>query len=80
MSGTAKVDITDVVCPTTFVKVKVALDDLEDGEILEIRLNDGEAIQNVPRSLKNEGHKVTSADKTEDGAWLLTVEKGGMEM
>ena len=27
-----KVDITDVVCPVTFVKTKVALEELEDGE------------------------------------------------
>lgn len=35
-----KVDITDVKCPTTFVKAKVALEELDDGQILEIRLND----------------------------------------
>ena len=46
------VDITDVVCPVTFVKAKVALDELDDGQILSIRLNDGEAVQNVPRSIK----------------------------
>ena len=54
---TDTVDITDVVCPVTFVKAKVALEELDDGDILEIRLNDGEPVQNVPRSLKEEGHK-----------------------
>ena len=47
------IDITDVVCPITFVKVKVALEDLEDGQTLGVHLNDGEPIQNVPRSLKD---------------------------
>jgi TusA-related sulfurtransferase len=75
---TAKIDITDVVCPITFVKVKVALDDLEDGQILEVRLNDGEAIQNVPRSLKSEGHKVTGVEKNGDGTYLLRVVKSGL--
>lgn len=46
------VDITDVVCPTTFVKAKVALDELDDGQILAVRMNDGEPVQNVPRSIK----------------------------
>ena len=46
------VDITDVVCPTTFVKAKVAIDELEDGEVIAIRMNDGEPVQNVPRSIK----------------------------
>ena len=46
------VDITDVVCPVTFVKAKVALEELDDGQILSIRMNDGEPVQNVPRSIK----------------------------
>jgi tRNA 2-thiouridine synthesizing protein A len=73
------VDITDVVCPITFVKAKVALEDLEDGQILEIRMNDGEPIQNVPRSFKDEGHKVVSVDKNIDGTYTVLVEKGGLE-
>jgi TusA-related sulfurtransferase len=74
----ARVDITTVVCPVTFVKAKVALEELDDGQILEVRLNDGEPIQNVPRSLKDEGHKVTRVFHNEDGTWLLTVVKGGL--
>ena len=41
---TDRVDITDVTCPVTFVKAKVALEELDDGDILEIRLNDGEPV------------------------------------
>ena len=71
-------DITDVVCPTTFVKVKVALEELDDGQILQVRLNEGEPIQNVPRSLKDEGHKVLSVDDLGDGTFNLLVLKGGL--
>jgi TusA-related sulfurtransferase len=74
----AKVDITTVVCPVTFVKTKVALEELDDGQVLEVRLNAGEPIQNVPRSLKDEGHKVTNVTQSEDGTFLLTVVKGGL--
>ena len=35
---TDSVDITDVVCPVTFVKAKIALEELDDGDILSIRL------------------------------------------
>ena len=38
------VDITDVVCPVTFVKAKVALEELDDGQILSIHMNDGEPV------------------------------------
>ncbi len=75
----AFVDISDVVCPITFVKAKVALEEMEDGQVLEIRLNDGEAIQNVPRSLKDEGHKVASVSHNEDGTYTLTVIKAGLQ-
>lgn len=69
------VDITDVVCPVTFVKAKVALEELEDGEILAIRMNDGEPVQNVPRSIKEEGHQVLKLDDNGDGTYTLIVKK-----
>ena len=47
-----RVDITDVNCPVTFVKTKVALEELDEGQILQVHLNDGEPVQNVPRSLQ----------------------------
>ena len=36
------VDITDVVCPMTFVKAKVAMEELEIGQVLSVHMNDGE--------------------------------------
>jgi Predicted redox protein, regulator of disulfide bond formation len=74
------VDITDVVCPITFVKAKVALEELEDGQILEVKMNEGEPIQNVPRSFKDEGHKVLSVVNNDDGTFTVFVEKGGLEV
>lgn len=71
------VDITDVKCPTTFVKAKVALEELDDGQILSIRLNDGEPVQNVPRSFKEEGHEVLSLTKNDDSAYTLIIRKIG---
>ena len=50
----ASVDITTVVCPTTFVKAKVALDELDVGQVLSVRLNDGEAVANVPLAYDDE--------------------------
>ena len=74
---TDSVDITDVTCPITFVKAKVALEELDDGDILEIRLNDGEPVQNVPRSMKEEGHKVLELSENGDGTYRLIVQKVG---
>lgn len=71
------VDITDVVCPITFVKAKVALEELKEGQVLSIRMNDGEPVQNVPRSIKEEGHQVLKLLKNEDGTYQLIVKKIG---
>lgn len=70
------VDITDVVCPITFVKAKVAIEELEDGQVLEIRMKAGEAIFNVPRSFKEEGHKVIRVTNNNDGTYTVLVVKG----
>ena len=71
------VDITDVVCPTTFVKVKIALEKMEEGEILSVKMNDGEPVQNVPRSIKEEGHQILKLDTNDDGTYTLFVKKVG---
>lgn len=73
------VDITDVVCPMTFVKVKVALEEIAEGEIFRVKLNEGEALLNVPRSLKEEGHKVIDVQQGSDGTYELLVKKGETE-
>ena len=59
------VDITDKVCPLTFVKAKVALEELDDGE----------PVQNVPRSVKEEGHQILKLVDNEDGTYNLIVRK-----
>ena len=69
------VDITDVVCPVTFVKAKVAIDELDDGEVIAIRMNDGEPVANVPRSMKEEGHQILKLTANEDGTYTLIVRK-----
>lgn len=71
------VDITDVVCPTTFVKAKVALEELDDGQIIAVKMNDGEPVQNVPRSIKEEGHQILKLINNEDGTYTLIVKKVG---
>ena len=69
------VDITDKVCPLTFVKAKVAIDELDDGEVLAVRMNDVEPVQNVPRSFKEDGHQVLKLYDNEDGTFTLLVRK-----
>jgi len=71
------VDITDVNCPVTFVKTKVALEELDEGQILQVHLNGGEPLENVPRSIKEEGHEVLNITDNEDGTYELYIKKVG---
>lgn len=68
-------DLTGAVCPMTFVRFKLAIEKIAAGELLEIILNEGEQMQNVPRSIKEEGHRVESVRQEDDGYHLL-VRKG----
>ncbi|MCK5450964.1 MAG: sulfurtransferase TusA family protein, partial [Candidatus Omnitrophica bacterium] len=46
---------------------KLKLEMMDDGQVLEITLDDGEPMRNVPRSVKEEGHKVVGVEKIDDG-------------
>ena len=66
----------DLLLKVTFVKAKVAIEELDQGQVLSVHMNGGEPVQNVPRSMKEEGHKVLKLNKNEDGTYDLIVEKG----
>ena len=58
-SGEAPVyDLRGVACPMNYVKTKLKLEMMEAGEKLEVWLDAGDPIRNVPMSLRNDGHKI----------------------
>ena len=69
-----KKDFRGVACPMNFVKTKIALTPMKSGQVLEILLDDGQPIQNVPGSVKNEGHTVLSTEKV-DNYWKVLIKK-----
>lgn len=70
------IDLRGISCPTNFVKAKLALEDLEVGETALILLDDGEPVKNVPRSLKADGHKILALKQSDEGYYVLELEKG----
>ncbi len=70
-----EVDITDAVCPMTFVRAKAAIEELEIGQVLKVHLNEGEPMQNVPRSLKDDGQQVLRLAPSDEGTFDLFVKK-----
>ena len=69
-----KKDFRGVMCPMNFVKTKIALTPMQSGQILEILLDDGAPIENVPGSVKNEDHTILSTEKVEN-YWKVLIKK-----
>lgn len=67
-------DFRGVACPMNFVKTKIELSTLGAGSLLEIWLDDGQPIQNVPGSVRNEGHEILSLVQV-DEYWKILIRK-----
>jgi TusA-related sulfurtransferase len=74
-------DITDEVCPMTFVKTRLLIERMAAGEIAEVRLTGEEPLKNVPDSVTELGHTILSLEPeasksaTSQGIWRLRVRK-----
>ena len=70
-------DLRGVACPLNYVKTKLKLEMMDAGERLEVWLDAGEPIKNVPLSLKNDGHLLLLQEPLEVAAdhYRILVEK-----
>jgi TusA-related sulfurtransferase len=70
-------DITAQVCPMTFVRAKLLVERMQPGETAELRLKAGEALENVPRSLKELGHEIIDIlpEAADSGIYRLRLRK-----
>lgn len=69
----ALIDITSQVCPMTYVRVKLALEALDDGATLEVLLKGAEPLKNVPRSAQEDGHELLSLEPLDGGRARLVL-------
>ena len=69
------IDIRGQVCPYTFVRSKLAIEKMNVGEVLEIILDHKAAVENVPKSMENEGQKVLLVEQTGEKEWRIVVRK-----
>jgi TusA-related sulfurtransferase len=70
------IDITAETCPMTFVRTRLALDTIQPGEILLVRLKGADPLANVPRAAADQGHEPLDLVEQADGTWLLVIQKG----
>lgn len=77
-----EIDITQEVCPMTFVRARLALDRMAPGQILLVRLRGEEPLKNVPKTATEQGHIILSLTEDPnnpgpDGVSLLLLRRGG---
>ena len=67
-----ELDLRGVMCPFNFVRTKLRLEDLKDGAILNVSLDHGEPLKNVPASVEMEGHTILKIEPLETHAqvWI----------
>ena len=68
-------DITADHCPMTFVKTKLELEKLGNGDRLEVLLSGGEPLENVPRAAEESGYTVVEVAPAENGFHRIVIEK-----
>ncbi len=75
----ARLDLRADTCPITWVKTRMALEKVQEGELLVLLLREGEPLRNVPATAVEEGHRVVSRQPREEqgaGTWEVVLEKG----
>jgi TusA-related sulfurtransferase len=70
-----KINIKGLTCPYTFVRSKLAIEDMEVGKVLEILLDSSEASENIPKSMRDHGQRVLKVEKINDTDWVILVRK-----
>ncbi len=59
----------------TFVRTKLALERMAVGQVMNIRLRDGEPLHNVPRALRDHGQEILSLQRLDAELFELVVRK-----
>jgi TusA-related sulfurtransferase len=70
-----ELDIRGEVCPFTFVKSKLVLEQMKEGEILRVVIDYEPSAENVPKSMREEGQEVLAVNKIGDSLWEIIVRK-----
>jgi len=71
-----ELDLKGEVCPYTFVWSKLALEEMESGQVLRVTVDNETSATDVPRSLLAEGHRTIEVEQTGETEWHIVVQKG----
>jgi len=69
-------NLKNEVCPFTFVYTKLKLEEMKNGAILEVLLGYPLAVENVPRSVKEQKlGKILEIKKNKNKTWKIIIKK-----
>lgn len=70
-----ELDIRGDICPFTFVKSKLALEQMEQGQVLRVVVDYKPSAESVPKSMKEEGQEVLGVNQIGDNIWEIIIRK-----
>ncbi len=71
----AKLDVTEEHCPMTFVKTKLELAKLNEGDILEVLLRKGEPLDSVPKSTEEQGYEIIEISHIKKDIYKVVIKR-----
>jgi TusA-related sulfurtransferase len=74
MQPNEKLDLRGVPCPANAAQALMRLETMSTGETLELLLDAGEPMENVPQALELNGHRILSSEEQDGGSCKLLVE------
>ena len=69
------IDLCGELCPFTFVRTKLALEQMAVGELLEVVVDHEPAIRNIPRSATAWGQEVVGVTAISEGSWAIVLRR-----
>lgn len=74
-SNRKRLDLRGEVCPYTFVKSKLIMEELNLGDILEVIVDYRPAVSNIPKSMEMEGQEVMEVSPLNSKEWKVVLRK-----
>jgi len=72
-------DVRGVASPANYQQTKQLLQELSDGQVLELYLDEGEPLSRIPFGLRAEGHQIIVSEPVNEGVRLLVRKRAPVE-
>lgn len=71
-----ELNLIGVKCPMNLVKIKLLMEEMKNGEIITVIIDDPVALEDIPMSIEDEGHEILNKEELEkDKIFKLAIKK-----